>query len=208
MAGSREVARHIRESLGLPQKPTASPTVPIEGHVADFPFWSYSDKRLTAQALHIDYPDGSFFTLEAPKSMPGPSFPGYLDCILYSGQRDLFVQEYVEISVYKIFKTLEIDPSKGKNYANFRRDMERAFALYMKTDRFRNPATGKRSHVEYFRALQRMSIAKTSGSWQSMLAQTKPSPGSGQRRCGRRKSVPYSPMKHRMPIMIADTLTP
>lgn len=103
MTSSQEVARQIRESLGLPQKPTATPTVPIEGHIADFPFWSYSYKRSTAQKLHIDYPDGSFFTLEAPKGMPGPSFPGYLDCILYFGQRDLFVQEYVEISVYKIF---------------------------------------------------------------------------------------------------------
>lgn len=160
MTSSQEVARQIRESLGLPQNPTATPTVPIEGHIADFPFWSYSYKRSTAQKLHIDYPDGSFFTLEAPKGMPGPSFPGYLDCILYFGQRDLFVREYVEISVYKIFKTLDTDPSKGKNYHNFHRDMERAFALYIKTDRFRNPETGKRSHVEYFRALQRMSIAK------------------------------------------------
>ncbi len=160
MSRRNEVQGQVRESLGLEPKRKATPTLPMEGHASDFPFWSYSNRRSTVTELHIDYPDGSFFTLKAPEGMPSPSFPGYLDCILYFGQRDLFIQEFAEISVYKIFKTLEIDPAKGKNYQRFHRDMERAFALYMKTDRFRNPATGERSHVEYFRVLQRMSLAK------------------------------------------------
>jgi hypothetical protein len=37
-----EVRRQIRESLGLPSRPEAQPTVPVEGHVCDFPLWSYS----------------------------------------------------------------------------------------------------------------------------------------------------------------------
>ena len=68
---------------------------------------------------------------------------GYLDAILFYGQRDLFLREYVEISVYKILKTLEIDPENGRAYAHFHRDMERAFMAAIKTDRFRNPRTGQ-----------------------------------------------------------------
>src|SRR6266851_165704 len=33
----------------------------------------------------------------------------HLDCILFYGQRDLFVQEYAQISVYSIFKTLDME---------------------------------------------------------------------------------------------------
>ena len=55
----------------------------------------------------------------------------YLDCILFYGQRDLFVQEYAQISVYSIFKTLDMDPNNGGNYSHFHRDMKRAFALSM-----------------------------------------------------------------------------
>jgi hypothetical protein len=156
----KEVNKQIRQSLGLPPKPEPVPTVPQEGHICDFPIWSYSKRRATIHKLHITYEDGSFFNLIAPEGMPSPSFPGYLDCILFYGQRDLFIKEHTEISVYSIFKTLGLDPTNGGNYAQFRRDMHRAFVLYMVTDRFRDPATGQRSHVDYFRVLQRMKLAK------------------------------------------------
>jgi hypothetical protein len=42
---AREVQAQIRESLGLAPKPKSTPTVPTEGHVADFPFWSFSKRR-------------------------------------------------------------------------------------------------------------------------------------------------------------------
>jgi len=160
MPGSREIKKQIRESLGLPAKHEQSPTVPIEGHICDFPIWSYSRKRASIKTLHIDYPDGSFFTLEALKGMPGPSFAGYLDSILYYGQHDLFKQEYVEISIYCIFSTLGLDTNNGGNYEIFRRDMRKVFAMYMETDRFRDPETGERSHICYFRVLDTMKIAK------------------------------------------------
>ena len=53
--------------------------------------------------------------------MPSPSFAGYLDAILYFGQRDLFIREYIEIYIYKILQTLEIDPENGGAYARFHR---------------------------------------------------------------------------------------
>jgi hypothetical protein len=161
MPTSKEVNAVIRQSLGLPEKPETAPTVPQEGHVCDFPIWSYSKQRSTVTLLKIIYEDGSFFELDAPKGMPSPCFPGYLDCILYFGQRDLFIKEYTEISVYSILKTLGIDPTDGRSYEHFRRDMRRAFALFMVTDRFRHPATGQRSHVRYFRVLQSMDLAKS-----------------------------------------------
>src|SRR5713101_2913055 len=109
----KEVNAAIRESLGLPPLEEVKPTVPVEGHVCDFPLWSYSKKRSLLTSLRIDYDDGSFLELDAPKGMPSPSFPGYLDVILFYGQRDLFLQEYVEISVYSILKTLRLDPGDG-----------------------------------------------------------------------------------------------
>jgi hypothetical protein len=42
---TQEVKAAIRESLGLPAKPEHVPTVPQEGHVCDFPIWSYSKHR-------------------------------------------------------------------------------------------------------------------------------------------------------------------
>jgi hypothetical protein len=157
-ASKQAIRQLVRQSLGYP--PDNPRMLPMEGHVCDFPLWSYSKKRVTTTSLHIAYEDGTFCTLRAPHGMPGPSFPGYLDCMLYHGQRDIFVQEYVEVSVYAIFQTLGINPNNGGNYANFRRDMRRAFALSIETDRFRNPQTGRRSHVEYFHILRRMSLAK------------------------------------------------
>jgi len=155
-----EVQKVIRESLGLPVKPEPQPTVVEEGHVCDFPVWSYSKCRSTVTTLRIDYEDGSFFQYEAPKGMPSPSFCGFLDVILFYGQRDLFVREYVEISVYKILQTLDMDPTNGRAYAHFHRDMDRAFASFIKTDRFRSPKTGQRDYVSYFRILRRMELAK------------------------------------------------
>lgn len=154
-----QVKRLIHASLGLPPVEEPKPTVPVEGHVCDMPIWSFSKSRIPR--LHIDYDDGSFFTLTAPEGMPGPSFPGYLDCILFYGQRDLFISEHTEISVYRILKTLGLDPSNGVNYARFRQDLHRAFVMYIVTDRFRHPETGKRSHVYYFRAMQNMVLAKS-----------------------------------------------
>jgi hypothetical protein len=156
----KEVDAAIRQSLGLPAKPEPQPTLPQEGHVSEFPYWSFSKKRSSVTRLDITYEDGSFMTLLAPFGMPSPSFAGYLDAILFYGQRDLFLREYVEISVYQILKTLEIDPDNGRAYAHFHRDMERAFMAAIKTDRFRNPRTGERDTVSYFRILRRMELAK------------------------------------------------
>jgi hypothetical protein len=78
MPSGNEVNKLIRESLGLPTKPESQPTVPQEGHVCDFPIWSYSKQRSTVSLLKISYEDGSFFELDAPKGMPSPCFPGYL----------------------------------------------------------------------------------------------------------------------------------
>jgi hypothetical protein len=38
--------------------------------------------------------------------------------------------------------------------------VERAFDVSIVTDRFRHPATGERSHVNYFRILRSMKLAK------------------------------------------------
>jgi hypothetical protein len=157
---SREVNAAIRESLGLPLKREPVRTLPQEGHVCDFPIWSFSKKRSVEKQLHITYDDGSFVTLMAPLGMPSPSFPGYLDVILYYGQRDLFLQDHTTISVYRILQELELDPTNGMNYEYFRRDMNRTFALFIMTDRFRNPQTGERSHIDYFRVMRRMKLAK------------------------------------------------
>lgn len=110
--------------------------------------------------LRIDYEDGSFVQIDAPRGMPGPRFPGYLDVLLFYGQRELFSTNTVEYPVYQIFKQLGMDPNHGSNYTNFRHDMRKAFALGLETDRFRHPQTGERSHVYYFRVLQRMVLAK------------------------------------------------
>ena len=154
------VQQHIRASLGLPPVPEAKPTMPVEGHVCEFPLWAFSKKRSTVKELNIAYEDSSFLTIKAPEGMPGPRFPGYLDVILFYGQRDLFLQDHTSLSVYSILKTLQMDPHHSGNYAHFRRDMHRTFAMYMMTDRFRHPATGQRSHVFYFRVLQSMQLAK------------------------------------------------
>src|SRR5437763_17185517 len=122
MTTNQEINAAIRESLGLPPKPVPVPTVPQEGHICDFPIWSFSKKRSSEKQLHIDYDDGSFLTLIAPLGMPSPSFCVYLDVILFYGQRDLFVRGYVEISVYRSLSTLAIDTTSGRAYAHFHED--------------------------------------------------------------------------------------
>jgi hypothetical protein len=157
---SQEVNAAIRQSLGLPPVEESKPTVPVEGHVCDFPLWSFSKQRSSVTQLHITYDDGSFLTIEAPKGMPSPRFAGYLDVILFYGQRDLFLQDHTSMSVYSILQTLGLDPTNGMNYQQFRRDMNRVFRIVLITDRFRNPETGERSHVDYFRVMRRMKLAK------------------------------------------------
>jgi hypothetical protein len=157
---SKEVKAVVRQSLGLPAKPEPVPTLPQEGHVCEFPLWSFSKQRSSERKLHIDYDDGSFLTIRAPEGMPGIRFPGYLDVILFYGQRDLFLQDHTSLSVYSILKTLQMDPNHSGNYAHFRRDMHRTFAMYMVTDRFRDPVTSERSHVHYFRVMRHMKLAK------------------------------------------------
>jgi hypothetical protein len=157
---SAETKKQVRESLRLPPKPEVKPTLLVEGHVCDVPLWSFSKQRSRERGVYVFYPDGSFFMVDTPKGMPGPRFPGYLDVILFYGQQDLFLHDHTAISVYRILQTLEMDPHHSGNYAHFRRDMERAFSTVLKTDRFRNPATGERSHVYYFRILRSMALAK------------------------------------------------
>ena len=48
---SQEVNAAIRQSLGLSVKPEPAPTVPQEGHICDFPIWSYFKKRSTITKL-------------------------------------------------------------------------------------------------------------------------------------------------------------
>ena len=155
----QEVKRHIRESLGLAPHPVSAPTVPMEGHLCDFPLWSYSRKRATVTSLHVDYEDGTFLTIRAPEGMPGPRFPGYLDVLLFRGYRHLVLDDHVELSMYTILKTLGLDPRSGRNLQHLRRDMDRAFSLSIKTNRFIHPETGTRTHIDYFRILRRMQMA-------------------------------------------------
>jgi hypothetical protein len=54
---TQEVKAAIRQSLGLPVKPEPIPTVPQEGHVCDFPIWSYSKHRAQVTRFRIDYED-------------------------------------------------------------------------------------------------------------------------------------------------------
>jgi len=158
---SQEAKAATRQSLGLAPLEEIKPTVPVEGHVCDFPLWSFSKQRSSETHLHIDYDDGSFMTIKAPEGMPSPGFPGYLDVILFYGQRDLFLQDHTSLSVYRILQTLGIDPTNGMNYEYFRRDMHRVFYMGIETDRFRHPSTGQRSHVAYFRVLRQMFVAKS-----------------------------------------------
>ena len=93
--------------------------------------------------------------------MPGPSFSPdistafcFMDSVISSYKSTLR-----SVSIPFLKRWSSIRTTVG-NYDNFRRDMRRAFALFMETDRFREPATGERSHVHYFRVLRRMKLAK------------------------------------------------
>jgi hypothetical protein len=155
-----EVRRQIRESLGLSVQEEGRPTIPMEAHLCEYPIWAYSKQSAAVTSLHIGYEDGSFVEIDAPKGFPSVTSPGYLDVLLYYGQRDLFRESYVEMSAYSILKHLGLDPRVGGNRERFIRDMERHFALRIKTDRFLNPTTGTRTHVAYFRVLNSMELAK------------------------------------------------
>jgi hypothetical protein len=98
--------------------------------------------------------------VRAPQGMPGPRFPGYLDVLLFYGYRDLLAYDHVTLSMYTILKTLGLDPTSGKNLQYLRRDMDKAFALSITTNRLIHPDTGRRSHVDYFRVLRRMRLAE------------------------------------------------
>src|SRR6266571_680753 len=92
---SADINRQIRASLGMPPKPEVPPSVPVEGHVCEFPLWSFSKRQSTLTHLRIDYEDGTYFQLEALRGMPSVLSPGYLDTLWYYGQKDLFSQKCV-----------------------------------------------------------------------------------------------------------------
>src|SRR5919201_4633892 len=102
VSSRQEIKRHIRESLGLAPHPVPAPTVPMEGHLCDFPLWSYSRKRATVTSLHVDYDDGTLLTIRAPEGMPGPRFPGYLDVLLFRGYRHLVLEDHGELSMSRL----------------------------------------------------------------------------------------------------------
>jgi len=154
------VRRRILESLGVPPVREPPRTVLMEGHVNEFPLWSFSKQRSTLTALRIDYGEGDYALIDAPKGFPSPGSPGYLDVLLYWGQRDLFDTHYVEMSAYSILRQLEMDPTQGMNYRHFVRDMERHFALMVKTNRLRHPDMGPGKYTTYFRVLDSMILAK------------------------------------------------
>jgi hypothetical protein len=155
----KDIHRAVRQSLGLPPKAEPTPTLPQEGHVSEFPLWSFSKKRSTMKERRITYEDGSYVHIDAPKGFPSVTAPGYLDVLMYFGQRDLFTQNWVEMSAYRILHRLQ-QPPEGSSYQQFTRDMERNFALSIKTDRFLHPVTQERTHVLYFRIFEYMLLAK------------------------------------------------
>jgi len=155
-----EVRRQIRESLSIPNLPEAQPTVPVEGHVCEWPLWAFSKKQSTVTRLRIDYEDGTYFQLEALRGMPSVLSPGYLDVLWYYGQKDLFIGKCVEMSAYQLLYRLHRGPVHGEQYRGFVRDMKRHFALHIETDRLIDPVTHERSHIAYFRVLDGMELAR------------------------------------------------
>ena len=155
-----DVRRQTRESLGLPGLPETQSTVPQEGHVSEWPLWSFSKRQSTVTRLRIDYEDGTYFQLEALRGMPGVLSPGYLDVLWYYGQKDLFEGKCVEMSAYRLLSHLHQGPVHGEQYRGFVRDMRRHFALHIETDRLIDPVTHERSHTAYFRVLDGMELAR------------------------------------------------
>ena len=88
MAQTQQVAdvqRQIRESLGLPPVLEVQPTVPVEGHVCEFPLWSYSKKRAGLTRLHIAYDPSltvaRYMILKLFISTGYRWYPMYLGCL-------------------------------------------------------------------------------------------------------------------------------
>jgi len=157
---ARDIRRQIRESLGLALLPEAQATVPVEGHVCEWPLWAFSKQPSTVTRLRIDYEDGTYFQLEALRGMPSVLSPGYLDTLWYYGQRDLFSQKCVEMSAYRLLSHLHQGPVHGEQYRGFVRDMKRHFALQIETDRLIDPETHGRTHTAFFRVLDGMELAR------------------------------------------------
>ena len=155
-----EVRKQIHESLGMAPLPEAQPTVPQEGHTAEWPLWAFSKKMSKATRLRIDYEDGTYFQLDALRGMPGVLSPGYLDTLWYYGQKDLFLGKCVEMSAYRLLSHLHQGPVHGGQYRGFVRDMKRHFALQIETDRLIDPLTHERSYTSYFRVLDGMQLAR------------------------------------------------
>ena len=155
-----EVRKQIQESLGMPSLLEAQPTVPQEGHTAEWPLWAFSKKMSTVTRLRIDYEDGTYFQVDALRGMPGVPSSGYLDTLWYYGQKDLFIGKCVEMSAYRLLSHLHQGPVHGEQYRGFVRDMKRHFALHIETDRLIDPVTHERSHTSYFRVLDGMQLAR------------------------------------------------
>lgn len=132
----------------------------MDGNACEFPVWSFSKKKCSEKGLKINFEDNSYVEIDAPKGFPGIEFPGYLDVLLANGQKNLFGQNYIEMSVYQILQTLGKDPDSGANNRNFRKEMEKSFAMAVKTDRLIDSETGERTHTTYFRIFDSMQIAK------------------------------------------------
>jgi hypothetical protein len=65
--------------LGIAPLPEAQPTVPQEGHVAEWPLWSFSKRQSTVTWLRIDYEDGTYFQLDigfVPYAARGRAYSG------------------------------------------------------------------------------------------------------------------------------------
>jgi len=131
----------------------------MEGNACEFPLWSYSKQKSGTKEMRIDYSDGTYVEITTPEGLPGPQFPGYLDVLLANGQEDLFGQNFIEMSIYEILKTLGKDPTHSGNYKVFRRDMAKCSKMTIVTDRIVDPETGGRDFTEYFRIIDRMKIA-------------------------------------------------
>ena len=66
---SQEVNAAIRDSLGLPPKPESVSTVPQEGHICDFPIWSYSKRRSTVTLLKISHTPSNLVVAHWPSEV-------------------------------------------------------------------------------------------------------------------------------------------
>jgi hypothetical protein len=109
----------------------------MEGHLCDFPLWSYSRKRATVTSLHVDYDDGTLLTIRAPEGMPGPRFPGYLDVLLFRGYRHLVLEDHGELSMSRLGGLLPTKKREEYRIKNWTIPNAARFVLY--SDRLRLP---------------------------------------------------------------------